>query len=912
MGKKISFWWDAEKRIRVARAGEQDSLFYEAYRQALAGVAEIVRASIMQVREYDFFFPQSEHDGQNEPRTTCDSQYLYDYPNNIIVFSGERGAGKSSAMLTFVSGLKDKDGLLFKDDFLSGMVACELPNAKAPMVKQMLQTCSFVDLAPIDPTTLEDDGQILTVILARMFRLASSAWESGSNRFGPESSAKRLDEKNQLIQKFSDCYEHIRAIKNGGEPKPEYDGLETLAELGDSSRLKVELYELVEQLLKFCRPEAGDSSYLVLQIDDTDMNIKKAYDILEDVRRYLVIPRLIIVMAADLRHLTQVVESSLLKDYDKSLDSRHEYVEKITHQYITKLFPQTRQIDLPSLGTYLKEHTESISIRYQVPGDILLPDDKKGKTFSGLQDQIFRLIYRKTGIVFLKQEHRLHPIIPCNMRLLAHFLSMLIQMEDVDNPDAEEPSFFLRHPDAVNTYAAHADKLHTRLQNIQRFRNYFLATWVNNSLDSKSVQLFKDLERTDVADRIRYICVRLSSLWSAEKAEPSLKTSGNNGNSQSNAAIIGSGQYADMARICQDIAEHSWDEELRRLTFALQTYCSLFAQMLAVEDLIDYYDACASKERRAAAAKEAGGDEEGEEATQYVSESNGLGCSFSRLHLLFGPRLFPYFPENGNETVTMKLPDNVSRAGERLLDISWQPKTKPSLTELNAEMNVRQCATLLYSMLADYQPPDDGEDIWFDLTRPITNCLYLGDDAGLTPFSREIPGAVPLNATMIGEEPWHTMGNSSLITVLNCDVQTKIGAVLRRGILTSEGHESMENEIDYSNWITRVKGMYTVMKDSLGKSFPIKFLESIDFSKWMEPVAMKGVEELKDWGAIVTSLGAGLTYTPPPVPAGGDSKPVSGGDSHTAQAVPDEGQDQSKQATLESQPPEGDKTVKPE
>ena len=34
MGKEISFWWDAEKRIRVARAGEKRSLFYEAYRQA--------------------------------------------------------------------------------------------------------------------------------------------------------------------------------------------------------------------------------------------------------------------------------------------------------------------------------------------------------------------------------------------------------------------------------------------------------------------------------------------------------------------------------------------------------------------------------------------------------------------------------------------------------------------------------------------------------------------------------------------------------------------------------------------------------------------------------------------------------------------------------------------------------------
>lgn len=900
MGKIISFSWDAEKRIRVARAGDQDSLFYEAYRQALAGVAEIIRASIMQARKQDPFFPQSAHD---DLRFTCDSQYLYDYPNNIIVFSGERGAGKSSAMLTFVSSLKDKDGLLFKNEFLSGMVACELPNANHEMVKEMLQASSFVDLAPIDPTTLEDDGQILTVILARMFRLAATAWESGDNAFGRESSAKQLEEKNRLIQKFSACYEHIQAIKKGDEPKPEYDGLETLAELGDSSQLKVELYKLVEQLLKFCLPGAGDSSYLVLQIDDTDMNIEKAYAILEDVRRYLVIPRLIIVMAADLKHLTQVVESNLLKDYDNSLDSRHEYVEKITHQYITKLFPQTRQIDLPALGTYLKEHMESITIRYQIPGHTILPDEKAAE-FPSPQDQIFRLIYQKTGIVFLKQEHHLHPIIPCNMRLLAHFLSMLIQMENVDDPDAKEPGFFLRHPGTVNTCEAHAKKLRTRLQNIQRFRNYFLTTWVDNSLDSKSVQLFKDLEQTDVADRIRYICVRLRGLWKAEKAAFS---------NENGEDFIGNGQYADMMWICRDIAEHSWNEDLKRLAFALQTYCSLFAQMLAVEDLIDYYDDYARKERDAATAKEAGGEEEGETATQYASETSGLGCSFSKLHLLFGSRLFPYFPESRKQKVTIELRGNDSHKIPKRLDISWKLKKPLSVAALGSSINTRQYATLLYSMLADYQHPDDGEDIWFDLTKPITNCLYLGDANGLTPFSAAIPGAVPLDVTAIGDAPWHTMGNSSLITVLNCDVQAKIGAALRRRLLTSEGHGSMERQVNYNDWITRVRDMYAAMKDSLGTSPPIRFLKEIDFFTWLEPVATKGVENSKDWAAIIGSLDAGIIYTPPVSPQvqEGRGTPPSPIRPRPRRTVPKKAQNKLNEASLEGSVPTSSKPTKP-
>ncbi len=901
MGKEISFWWDAEKRIRVARAGEKRSLFYEAYRQALAGVAEIVRASAMHEHNYtyDSFFSKSKQVARREGvgntagveddlRIACDSQYLYDYPNNMIVFSGERGAGKSSAMLTFVSSLKDSKGLLFQDEFLSAMVACELPNVDAPAVKRMLQTCRFLDLAPIDPTVLEKDGQILTVILARMFRLAASIWEEGPAPMGRESSARRLDEKNQLIQKFSTCYEHIQAIKKGSEPKPEYEGLDTLAELGDSSCLKVELYGLVGQLLKFCCPEAGEFSYLVLQIDDTDMNIKQAYAILEDIRRYLVIPRVIIIMAADLKHLMQVVESSLLKDYNKGLGSRQEYVEKITHQYITKLFPQTRQINLPALGTYFKEHTENITIRYRTPEKDILPDEKK-QEFPSPQDQIFRLIYRKTGMVFLKREHRLHPIIPCNMRLLAHFLSMLIQMEDVEDPDAEEPCFFLKAPDAVNTYDTHREKLRTRLQNVQRFRHYFLDTWAINSLSDQSVRVLRELERIDVADRIRYICVQLnerekSPLWD---------------------------RYADMVARCRDIIEHSWDEDLKRLAFALQTYCSLLAHTLALEDLIDYYDDYALRMRNTPKADGDTGQSEG--CSQYDSDNTGLGCSFSRLYLLFGSRLFPYHNGSRDEAIVVKLSPTGSDKKEnnrQALRVTWFLETRPSFSACLPKL--KQCGTLLYSMAADYQVSGSENGIWLDLIKPITNCLYVGDKNGCTPFSAAIPDADSLTVDKIGLDNWHSMGNSALTTVLNCDVQMKMGAALLEIIRASEPAAEPDGDstnISYEEWINSITDLYTKMAKSLGELQPIAFLKKIDFSGWLKPLKAMSVEASENpeqWKDIISNLSAGVTYKLPPKDepetesAPEDGSEHQGEDKTTnGQAKPESGEQQTGTSVLE-------------
>ena len=832
----------------------------------------------MQDRGIDLFFASPQRGGQDKPYITCDRQYLYDYPNNIIVFSGERGAGKSSAMLTFVSSLTDNNSLLFQDEFLSSMVACELPNVSLEAAGKMLKTCRFVEVAPVDPTTLEDDGQILTVILARMFRLAASVWEKSADSFGQRTSPGRLDEKNKLIEKFSTCYEHIQSIKRSGEPKPEYAGLETLAELGDSSRLKVELSELVERLLRFCLPDAGDSSHLVLQIDDTDMNIKKAYVILEDIRRYLVIPRLIIVMAADLKHLAQVVESSLLKNYDDSLNDRNAYVEKITHQYITKLFPQTRQIDLPSLGTYLREHADSVSIRYKISEKVILPDEK-GEQFHSYQDQIIRLIYRKTGMVFLKQKHCLHPIIPCNMRLLAHFLSMLVQMEDVEDPDAENPGYFLRHPSAKNTYESHAKKLGTRLQNIQRFRNYFLSSWVNNSLENSSVQLFKDLEQTDVTDRIHYICVRLDKLWKKEQKNAS-NPDGEN--------IIRDGSYADMVRICLEITAKSWNKELKRLVFALQTYCSLFVHTLALEDLIDYYENLARMKDEEAKQTD---DEQQENEARPDSENTGLGCSFFRLYAIFGSQLFPYAyiyknkDENKNKSAVMvSLSDNDDNTMRKKLKRAWNYKKSLSVAGFESDIKQKQHATLLYSMLLEYQSPNRGEahQFNFDLTRPITNCLYLGDNKGLTPCAGSIEKAERLNVSVMGEDSWHIMRNSALITVLNSDVQMKIGSALQDMELAPESNaaekesqDSGKPHPDYTDWLALIKTMCVSMTESVGepvtesesKPLPIAFLGKLDFYKWLEPLSTKGINEQdgsEDWIKIIENLNADVTYNLPP------------------------------------------------
>lgn len=742
MKKWIEFRLGTEKQIKISQAGRSGSLFYEGYRQGLAGVIEIVRASTYYTQRCDCFScrngvekgsPGSWYGQQEDPRAvqydqqkercamrSCGEYYgaaedkdFYNYPNNMIVFTGGRGTGKSSAMLTFVDSLTRPDSLIFQRKFLSDVVKCELPgtvnesdaDSAVNLVHGLLSRCTFLHLSPIDPTTLEEDGQILVNILARMFQKAEEIWDQNSRAHRND-----LNEKNELMRQFTTCYEYACAIKQKGNKREEFDGLDVLSSLGDSSNLKRQMALLVKKLLHFAVPKAGEDSYLVLQIDDTDMNIQQAYSILEDIRKYLLIPRLIIVMAADIEHLSQVVESSLLRGYaDRASNRTSVNVHGIASQYISKLFPQSRRICLPELGVYLKEHPDT-DILYKVGETSLLPDKSH---FHDSQEQIFRLIYQKTGMIFLRRENHLHYIIPDNMRLLGHFLAMLVQMQTVTSPEIRDPQFFLADGESRE---GHWALLQTRLQNVQRFRDYFLGTWASNALTEEHAQYLRELSTANLPNKVRIVCSKLGS--------PESST------------------YADMIRLLREKDRAAATDEEKRYYFAIHTYFSMLAHSIVLEELVDHY-------------KEDG-------AVRY--------CVFKRLYPVFGSRIFPYAAE---QNVMVKLRDIQEPLERGLFQILWKAPEKMDrpFVLINKPQNPR----FLYSMLCPYTLPDEKTDIWADFTTPIVNCLYLSPDEYTSPLS-ERTVAEDAHTSSMEPDTWGDVQSAALLVLLNWDVQQVLGA----------------------------------------------------------------------------------------------------------------------------------------
>lgn len=847
MKKKIHFLWETEKRIKVTQAGREGSFFYEAYQQALAGVSEIVRASLVYTdpNRGDPFFLQDKSEGkEGYDLSQQEDKYFYNYPNNMIVFSGDRGTGKSSAMLTFANSLKNQNSQLFSSAFLKGMAVCKLPRVDSEKVAAMLKGCEFVSLPPIDPTTLEKGNQILVVLLARMFQMAQDIWEEQGKSLIRSTEQEQINRKNKLMKRFSTCYEHICAIKNLGEKRSEYEGLDVLADLGDGSRLKREFADLVDDLLRFRCPNSAKEPYLILQIDDTDMNIENAYSILEDIRKYLVIPRVIIIMAANLTHLKKVVESSLLGSYHQKMERSADYAKNIAQQYITKLFPQTRQITLPDLGTYFKEHADNLEIWYETPGEPVLPEQKEsdnGKKepsdFQDPQEQIFRLIYQKTGLIFLKQENLLHYIIPGNMRLHAHFLSMLVQMENVENADSVDPQFFISSQADEAAVQEHRRKLRVRLQNILRFRDYFLTTWVTNNLSEEYANLIRDLVEIDVSKKVRFVCMHLWRKCTTDDRD----------GVRHEALSEGQYNYGNMVWLCRRFEELSLDEGDRRLVFAIQTYFALLGHSIVLEELIEFYDQL------------------------KPSEAEWSMCSLERLYPLYGSRIFPYSSriehseqkthplETGGQILEESdfihyVPLSQTGSDEKIkLATYWNPGEIATPENLK----LRDTIGMLYSMFANYMNVDDP---LLDLCSLIINCLYIRKGRCLEvspavkgkPWSRHLAEALNLD-----EKEWMVARNSALLTVLNWDVQERVGQKLTNAVKQAE-KRSINDRISFSDWGGILEKFYMsivplFISPDNNHGPAIAALGKLEFSGCVKSLLKMTNEEIngiKDWDAV--------------------------------------------------------------
>lgn len=299
-----------EYKIKIENGNDfNESIFKEVYESALKNVIEIVKQSDQEKSKYDDF-------------------------NNLIAFTGERGKGKSSSMISFLDALVNKENENHRDFFKSNHY-------------QYLTNKSFAKIDIIDPSLFRGEESLFEIILAKMFQKFQSELKKNNSNISQ-------DDKRELIQHFQNVFENLQIINSDRKELYKKESIEALSKLATSSNLRDCFKDLVYCYLKKFE---NNKDYLIIAIDDFDLNISGAFDMLEDIRQFLILNNIILLVACKMEQLRQIVLSNYFKDYEilfiyKSTEITESDLINKTEKYLEKLFPISRRLELPNLKLF--------------------------------------------------------------------------------------------------------------------------------------------------------------------------------------------------------------------------------------------------------------------------------------------------------------------------------------------------------------------------------------------------------------------------------------------------------------------------------------------------------------------------------------------------------------------------------
>lgn len=226
--------------------------------------------------------------------------------HDAILISGDRGSGKS-IFLYNAKTLWDEQNDKNKPDL------------------------HFLD--PVDPTLLQDNDSFSNVIIANIFNSVHKHIEGK-----PQAETKKFYDR---LRKLAESIEEV--------DKQQLGGLDKLMHYSSGVRVQNNFYRFVKEAITLLCCDA-----LVLPIDDVDMALGKAYDVLEEIRRRLCCPFIIPLVSGDpdlYEHLVKINfgKSIVSKDIQEIESTKSRLLDSLPNAYLTKVLPHHYRITLQSI-----------------------------------------------------------------------------------------------------------------------------------------------------------------------------------------------------------------------------------------------------------------------------------------------------------------------------------------------------------------------------------------------------------------------------------------------------------------------------------------------------------------------------------------------------------------------------------
>lgn len=363
-----------------------------------------------------------------------------DNNNNIIVFDGDRGTGKTSCMLSMAN-------------MLTGCGQREICRGT-----QYAADKEFLTIPMIDPSFFDEDHNILSLVVARLYN-------AFKEREGDEEQQEGHGNpfRNELMKMFIKVQQNLRSMF--GDKKAQ-DGMEYLVDMAASVDVKENIRKLVELYLKYTGNEGG---VLLLLIDDIDIDGKHAYEMCEQLRKYFMQPNIITLMSMKIAQLSGIIQRKYTEEYWEETDEMAERAER----YLAKLLPAHQRIYMPAPSEYMDAESEFVG------------GENWGYSLSEgikIKQVIPELIFRKTRFLFYNSAKRVSYIVPRNLRDMRQMFKLLLQMKDYAESGEEKPHYY----------------------NKEMFRQYFYNDWCDINLTEKYKAYAERVKRVKDMEELNY------------------------------------------------------------------------------------------------------------------------------------------------------------------------------------------------------------------------------------------------------------------------------------------------------------------------------------------------------------------------------------------------------------------------
>lgn len=388
----------SESRVETAEEFKR-SYFQEEYKSIIRAVWRVIESTRLD--------RERRKSAENYNRYSPDIRV-----HNIVPIIGRRGSGKSSILHSVAGILQDGVRLDSESDFWLGEYSTSRNDGKFRGIR-------FFVTESIDGSLLEHNEDIFPTILVQMKKmlppLSVSGREDGKRAEGQYGGSRyQLRELHKELEKLFDNARQMEANACTSYRRDETTALSSMNQLSSSLRLRQDFRELLMKFLDYCasiqnpgyypfgrvqsESYSRENCYLVIPIDDLDLNIPHGYEMLEKLHRYMMLPNVIILLAFDQKQFKRLCENEFYKmipTFDSRMNAAARNIEELARQYLEKVMPLSQRTYVPSLDTrtevMVKVENESWP---NTPGEAGADSDE----WFLPKYLVFRLIFEKLGM----------------------------------------------------------------------------------------------------------------------------------------------------------------------------------------------------------------------------------------------------------------------------------------------------------------------------------------------------------------------------------------------------------------------------------------------------------------------------------------------------------------------------------